>query len=379
MPAVSTSSSLRPSICSGRSIALRVAGRSRRRSRRPSPGKRLTKRGLADVRAADHGEPDQALGSPLVVLGQQVDEAVEQVAVLSPWAAETAHRLAEAEPVLLERRAACRRTLSILFAATTDGNPPAPEEVGAACRRRAAGRPWRRRRTSATAALARARRAPGRGSSRRSGRGPRCPSRRCRTPARRRPFHSVAISLRSRVIPARSWTTASREFVPRPRPRSEDLPTFRISDDRTLNRDAPFAPGAHHDPVGDIVDAQAGGVDVQRVVGGAGSGGTARGWESRSSRLVPLAQHRPAVMPSSRRGDGRARRSAERKTFTLGVGARRRCRCRGPRGRSRRRATARAAGRRAVAPPGAATTREATLRDLGERMASVTSSPSSVT
>jgi hypothetical protein len=41
---------------------------------------------------------------------------------------------------------------------------------------------------------------------------------------KRRPFHSVAISLRSRVIPARSWTTASREFVSRLT--SEDLPTF---------------------------------------------------------------------------------------------------------------------------------------------------------
>ena len=42
--------------------------------------------------------------------------------------------------------------------------------------------------------------------------------------SKRRPFHSQAISLRSRVMPARSWTTAAREPVRRLT--SEDLPTF---------------------------------------------------------------------------------------------------------------------------------------------------------
>ena len=41
---------------------------------------------------------------------------------------------------------------------------------------------------------------------------------------KRRPFHSVAISLRSRVIPGRSCTTASRLLVRRLT--SEDLPTL---------------------------------------------------------------------------------------------------------------------------------------------------------
>ena len=41
---------------------------------------------------------------------------------------------------------------------------------------------------------------------------------------KRRPFHSQAISLRSRVIPARSCTTASRVWVRRLT--SELLPTF---------------------------------------------------------------------------------------------------------------------------------------------------------
>ena len=42
--------------------------------------------------------------------------------------------------------------------------------------------------------------------------------------AKRRPFQSVASSLRSRVIPDRSCTTASRDWVRRLT--SEDLPTF---------------------------------------------------------------------------------------------------------------------------------------------------------
>jgi hypothetical protein len=42
--------------------------------------------------------------------------------------------------------------------------------------------------------------------------------------SKRRPFHSQATSLRSRVIPERSWTTAEREPVRRLT--SEDLPTF---------------------------------------------------------------------------------------------------------------------------------------------------------
>ena len=39
-----------------------------------------------------------------------------------------------------------------------------------------------------------------------------------------RPFHSQSISWRSRVMPARSWTTAAREPVRRLT--SEDFPTF---------------------------------------------------------------------------------------------------------------------------------------------------------
>ena len=39
-----------------------------------------------------------------------------------------------------------------------------------------------------------------------------------------RPFQSVESSLRSRVMPGRSWTTASRLWVRRLT--SEDLPTF---------------------------------------------------------------------------------------------------------------------------------------------------------
>jgi hypothetical protein len=41
---------------------------------------------------------------------------------------------------------------------------------------------------------------------------------------KRRPFHSATISLRSRVTPERSWTTAWRE--PLRRLTSDDLPTF---------------------------------------------------------------------------------------------------------------------------------------------------------
>ncbi len=42
--------------------------------------------------------------------------------------------------------------------------------------------------------------------------------------AKVRPFHSHGISLRSRVMPARSWTTAWRDPVRRLT--SDDLPTF---------------------------------------------------------------------------------------------------------------------------------------------------------
>ena len=44
------------------------------------------------------------------------------------------------------------------------------------------------------------------------------------TSVKRRPFHSQASSLRSRVTPARSCTTASRDSVSRLT--SEHLPTF---------------------------------------------------------------------------------------------------------------------------------------------------------
>src|SRR5215208_3305591 len=93
------------------------------------------------------------------------------------------------------------------------------------------------------------------------------------TSTKRRPFHSVSISLRSRVTPDCSWTTASR--VPVRRFTSVDLPTLGNPTIATLGR-AIFRStsgfltpaGQVGDPLHDLVGGQVAGVDLDRVLGG---------------------------------------------------------------------------------------------------------------
>src|SRR3954470_7747369 len=88
------------------------------------------------------------------------------------------------------------------------------------------------------------------------------------TSTKRRPFHSVSISLRSRVTPDCSWTTASR--VPVRRLTSVDLPTLGKPTMATLGRAIglralPLA-GQVRDPLDYLVDRQVAGVDLDGVV-----------------------------------------------------------------------------------------------------------------
>src|SRR3954468_18804511 len=89
------------------------------------------------------------------------------------------------------------------------------------------------------------------------------------TSTKRRPFHSVSISLRSRVTPDCSCTTASR--VPVRRLTRVDLPTFGKPTMATLGRAIglralPLA-GQVRDPLDHLLDRQVAGVDLDRVVG----------------------------------------------------------------------------------------------------------------
>src|SRR4051812_37490367 len=90
------------------------------------------------------------------------------------------------------------------------------------------------------------------------------------TRTKRRPFHSVSISLRSRVTPDCSWTTASR--VPVRRLTSVDLPTLGKPTIATLGSAiglyALSLAGQAGDPLDHLVDGQVAGVDLDGVVGG---------------------------------------------------------------------------------------------------------------
>ena len=71
----------RPSTSSGRSIASRVVPATSETMTRSAPSEAVDQRGLADVRAPDDGEAHDVVVLLLgLVLGQQLDDAVEQVA-----------------------------------------------------------------------------------------------------------------------------------------------------------------------------------------------------------------------------------------------------------------------------------------------------------
>src|SRR5262249_29344091 len=97
---------------------------------------------------------------------------------------------------------------------------------------------------------------------------------------KRRPFQSATISLRSRVTPGVSCTTAARDSVSRLT--SVDLPTFgkpttatvpassSSTASRRLARPDQLFDLTHH-----VLDVQVGGVDLDRVLGRAHAGSVA--------------------------------------------------------------------------------------------------------
>ncbi len=211
-----------PASSSGRSMASRVVpATSGETITRSEPSRRLTSEDLPTF-----GRPSRArrTSSPAVAStsGEERDDAVEQVAGAEALGRGDRHRLAEPEAVELGGQ----RQVSDAVALVRRHDDRAPGR-GAGGRRSprppAAGRRGRRRRASRPRRRP-ARRGPARGSSRASP----APSARSTPPvsmsANVRPFHSAGSSLRSRVTPATSWTTASR--VPLRRLTSEDFPTF---------------------------------------------------------------------------------------------------------------------------------------------------------
>ena len=89
----------------------------------------VDERGLADVRAPDDGQADERLVDLLVVLGQQLDEAVEQVAGAQALRGGDRHRLAEAEPVRLDGERDVLDAVD-LVRGDDDGHPRAAQQVG---------------------------------------------------------------------------------------------------------------------------------------------------------------------------------------------------------------------------------------------------------
>ena len=232
-PAVSTSTSSRPST----SAACRSRRAScRRRSEtitRSSPRKRLTSEDLPTF-----GRPITArrmrvlVGLVVVRRASSSTSAVEQVAGAEPLRGGHRHRLAEPEPVELGGERQVAHAVA-LVRGDDHRHRRAAQQVGellvagahAGARVDDEHRDLRRRRAPARAC---SRIEPASGSRSSKSTPPVSIS------VNRRPFHSQSSSLRSRVTPGRSCTTASREPVRRLT--SEDLPTFGIADDRDLHR-----------------------------------------------------------------------------------------------------------------------------------------------
>jgi hypothetical protein len=199
----------------------RVAGRSGdvAHDHALGPEQAVDERGLADVRAPDDGEADDVvvLLLGLVLLGQQLDDAVEQIAGAEPLGGRHGDRVAQAEREELGRRRDVVDGVD-LVGRDDDRLVPPPSSSSP-------GRSPARASTTKTASSASARAAcacsriePEIGSGSRKSMPPVSMS------AKLRPFHSASISLRSRVMPARSWTTAWRE--PLRRLTREDFPTL---------------------------------------------------------------------------------------------------------------------------------------------------------
>ena len=167
MPAVSTSSSLRPSTSIGVSIASRVVPATSETITRSRPRKALTSEDLPTFGRPITARRTSVLLQLLVlVLGQQLDEAVEQVAGAEPLRRRDGQRLAQPEAVeVVHERDVARRV--DLVGGQHDRQAAAAQHLGhlgvagAHARRARRPRTARRRRP-------RAPRAPGRGSRRRA-------------------------------------------------------------------------------------------------------------------------------------------------------------------------------------------------------------------
>ena len=222
MPAVSTSSSPRPSTSIGVSIASRVVPAMSETITRSRPRNALTSEDLPTFgRPITASRTRSSSASALLVLGQQLDEPVEQVAGAEALGGGDGDRLAQPEAVeVVGEREVARRV--DLVRGEHDRQVAAAQHVGdlLVARPQPGAGVDHEQRDLASASAARAwswiETASGSSSSR-------------STPpvsisVKLRPFHSVSSSLRSRVMPGRSCTTASRDCVRRLT--SEDLPTF---------------------------------------------------------------------------------------------------------------------------------------------------------
>jgi hypothetical protein len=222
MPAVSTSSIRCPSTSIGVSMASRVVPASGETITRSRPRKAFTSDDLPTFgRPMTARRTTSSSSSGSSSPGPSSTSRSSRSPVPSPWAADTGSGSPRPRPW---KSWTSTRSVgeSILLAATTTGSSP-PRRIWAISS--SPGRTPARASTtsSATSASAIASRAwswieTASGSSS------------CRsTPpvsisVSRRPFHSVESSLRSRVIPGRSWTTASRVCVRRLT--SDDFPTL---------------------------------------------------------------------------------------------------------------------------------------------------------
>ena len=222
MPAVSTSRTVRPSTSIGVSIASRVVPARSETITRSRPRKALTSEDLPTFgrpMTASRTSPSSSSGSS--PSGSSSTRRSSRSPVPSPCTADTAIGSPSPRP-WKSWTSPKSRGESILFATSTTGSPPLRRRSATSAS--PARKPARPSTTStATSASASASRtwswietASGSVSSR-------------STPpvsirAKLRPFQSVASSLRSRVMPEVSCTTASRDCVRRLT--SEDLPTF---------------------------------------------------------------------------------------------------------------------------------------------------------